>query len=62
MMRVLDIDLDFFLNDVCPFADVGQRPDVTGREPWKKEDVEHFLESRLLLSKTRPIPGRVFET
>ena len=62
MMRVLDIDLDFFLNDVCPFADAGQRPDVTGREPWKKEDVEHFLESRLLLSKTRPIPGRVFET
>lgn len=62
MMRVLDIDLDFFLNDVCPFADVGQRPDVKGREPWKEEDVVSFLETRLLLSKTRPIPGRVFET
>ncbi|MBR3928039.1 MAG: UPF0489 family protein [Clostridia bacterium] len=62
MMRVLDIDLDFFLNDVCPFADVGQRPDVRGREPWKEEDVVSFLETRLLLSKTRPIPGRVFET
>ena len=62
MMRVLDIDLDFFLADTCPFADVGQRPDVRGREPWKKEDVESFLETRLLLNKTRPIPGRVFET
>ncbi len=62
MMRVLDIDLDFFLADTCPFADVGQRPDGKGREPWKKEDVEKFLETRLMLSKTRPIPGRVFET
>ncbi len=62
MMRVLDIDLDFFLADTCPFAAVGQRPDGKGREPWKKEDVESFLETRLLLNKTRPIYGRVFET
>lgn len=61
-MRVLDIDLDFFLADVCPFAEEGKRPDVKGREPWEKEDVISFLETRLLLKKTRPIPGRVFET
>lgn len=62
MMRVLDIDLDFFLADVCPFADAGQRPDGKGREPWKKEEVVWFLETRLMLNKARPIPGRVFET
>lgn len=62
MMRVLDIDLDFFLKDVCPFAEAGQRPDGKGREPWPKEEVSAFLETRLLLDKTRPIPGRVFET
>lgn len=62
MNRALDIDLDFFLMDVCPFADEGQRPDGKGREPWSKEQVREYLEKRLLLSKARPIPGRVFET
>ncbi|MBQ3080268.1 MAG: UPF0489 family protein [Clostridia bacterium] len=62
MMRVLDIDLDFFLNDVCPFADEGSRPDVSGREPWDKERVSGFLTDNLGLKNTRPIPGRVFET
>lgn len=62
MMRVLDIDLDFFLKDVCPFADAGQRPDVTGREPWTREETAAFLETRLFLDKQRPIPGRIFET
>lgn len=62
MTRVLDIDLDFFLADVCPFADEGMRPDVQGCEPWPVNRVEAFLENRCLLDKKHPIPGRVFET
>ena len=34
MQRVLDIDLDFFLADCCPLAELGQRPNLTEHEPW----------------------------
>ena len=62
MQRVLDLDLDFFLADCCPLAEPGQRPSLIGHEPWTGEAVRSFLETRCLLSKERPIPGRVFET
>lgn len=32
-MRVLDIDLDFFLAGCCPLADKGRRPELFGHEP-----------------------------
>ena len=32
-MRVLDIDLDFFLADCCPLAELGHRPSLPGHEP-----------------------------
>ena len=62
MQRVLDLDLDFFLEDCCPMAEQGQRPSLVGHEPWAGEAVRAFLETRCLLSKERPIPGRIFET
>lgn len=62
VMRVLDIDLDFFLADCCPLADKGQRPDHLGHEPWAAADVIHFLEDQCGLSPDHPIPGAVFET
>lgn len=62
MNRILDIDLDFFLQDTCPFAEEGMRPDVLGREPWTKDEVRRYLEDNLRLKKERPIPGRIFET
>ena len=40
-MRVLDIDLDFFLADCCEPAPVGARPDAAGHEPWPS-GFEHF--------------------
>ena len=61
-MRVLDIDLDFFLADTCPLAAVGQRPVLTGHEPWSKEEVWRFLEENLRLDRNKPLPGRIFET
>ena len=62
MQRVLDMDLDFFLADCCPLSDVGRRPTLRGHEPWSPEAVRAFLEKDLLLSRERPIPGRVFLT
>ena len=61
-MRVLDIDLDFFLADCCPLADVGKRPCLEGHEPWPEEEVVAFLEEQCGLNKDAPIPGAVFET
>ena len=61
-MRVLDIDLDFFLADCCPLADMGERPELQGHEPWEEERVVRFLEEQCGLDASRPIPGRVFPT
>ena len=61
-MRVLDIDLDFFLTDTCPLAEIGKRPALKGHEPWSEEAVKRFLEGRLHLHPARPLPGRIFET
>lgn len=62
MMRVLDLDLDFFLADCCPLAALGERPELLGHEPWSADAVCAFLEQRCGLSKDRPTPGAVFET
>lgn len=61
-MRVLDIDLDFFLADCCPLAEPGERPVLSGHEPWAPERVRAFLEEQCGLSKARPLPGRIFDT
>lgn len=61
-MRVLDIDLDFFLSDCFPLADMGKRPDIMDKHVWKKEEVRAFLEKNCGLSLQNKVPGRVFET
>ena len=62
MMRVLDLDLDFFLADCCPLAKVGERPELSGHEPWKVEEVRAFLQENCGLSREKPTPGQWFET
>ena len=61
-MTILDIDLDFFLSDVCPLAEAGERPALEGHEPWEEARVRRFLEENCGLSASRPVPGRIFET
>ena len=55
-MRVLDIDLDFFLADCCPLAELGHRPSLPGHEPWEASAVRAFLENQCGLSRTAPKP------
>lgn len=62
MTRILDIDLDFFLSDTCPFAPVGQRPDTACARPWTAAETRKFLRENLRLNEHAPLPGRVFET
>lgn len=60
--RVLDLDMDFFLTDVCELADEGKRPSAGEAAAWSETDVRRFLEKNCGLSCERPVPGAVFET
>ncbi len=63
-MRVLDIDLDYFLD--CPVSgdEISKGTRVTSSEcvksVWDKIRVRNFFEKQLGLSKDRKIKGRVF--
>lgn len=55
-MRVLDIDLDYFLTGLCYPAEPGARPDEI---PCESEAfVRRFMEEQAGI--TRPVPGAVF--
>ena len=43
-MRVLDLDMDFFLTAPCPLAEYGERPDEGCAQAYSDEEVIRFLE------------------
>ncbi|TRW25355.1 hypothetical protein FMM05_08610 [Flavobacterium zepuense] len=60
-MRILDIDLDFFLDEIAHFRKRNnQRLDKRRYVPWNSGQVECFLEKSLGLNKSNPIPGYLF--
>jgi len=61
-MRVLDLDMDFFLSAPCPLVAPGERPDESCAEAWSDEAVTRFLEHQCGLSKESPLPGAIFDT
>ena len=61
-MRVLDLDMDFFLTAPCPLAPLGQRPDEETAQPYSDEEVIRFLEEQCGLSREHPVPGAIFDT
>lgn len=61
-MRVLDLDMDFFLSGPCPLAALGERPDESCAEVWSEEAVVRFLEEQCGLSADHPVPGAIFDT
>lgn len=63
-MRILDIDLDFFLDDITWDDGTGDRfVDGGGNyQPWSSADVRDFLETQCGLSAESPTPGKVVET
>lgn len=61
-MRFLDLDLDFFLNDVTYYSGCdGIRPGSEHRT-WSAYRVRRFLEGRCGLSHDAPVPGRTVES
>lgn len=58
-MRILSLDLDFFLNyPVTGRADdINSRPDNHGLVPWSSDEVVRYLEETLNLKA--PVPGKV---
>lgn len=61
-MRVLDLDMDFFLTDACPLARPGERPPERCAQPYADEEVIRFLEEQCALSRAHPVPGAIFDT
>lgn len=61
-MRVLDLDMDFFLSAPCPLAEYGARPDESCAEVYSDEEVIRFLEEQCGLSRAHPVRGAIFDT
>lgn len=61
-MKVLDLDMDFFLTDACPLAHRGERPAPSCAAPYAREEVVRFLEEQCGLSRAHPVPGAIFDT
>ncbi|MHA1240090.1 MAG: UPF0489 family protein [Promethearchaeota archaeon] len=59
MDRILDIDLDFFLNKVSDSREDSKRLDKNKYYPWRIDALRSFLENRCNLTKNIPIRGRV---
>ncbi len=61
-MRVLDLDMDFFLSGPCPLAEFGKRPAEACAQVYSDEEVIRFFEEQCGLSREHPIPGAIFDT
>lgn len=60
MTRILDLDLDFFLEEAAHWRDAGSgRLDPEDYPPWSRDDALAFLRDRCKL--TDPLPGFVVE-
>jgi len=58
-MRILDIDLDFFLNKRPEPSCSEERLNDADIYPWEKSKVERFLEEQCKLSKDEPVNGKI---
>ena len=59
-MRILDLDLDFFISDIAHFiSGDSERLDDKYYIPWSEKETRVFLEERCGLSKEKPIKGKI---
>jgi UPF0489 domain len=58
-MRVLDIDLDFFLDYVAWSRGEVERLEDHEYTPWSDQEVILFIEDQCGLSRSRLVPGRI---
>lgn len=60
-MKILDLDLDLFINEPAYWCEEGTRLSSNDYEPWSASTVRYFLEQQCGLSKKEPIPGKVVQ-
>lgn len=60
-MRILDIDMDFFLDGIAHWQTGDDRLNDEDFKPWKEKEFIRFLEDKCLLSKDNPIKGRIIK-
>ncbi|MGP4105488.1 hypothetical protein [Virgibacillus sp. L01] len=60
-MRILDIDMDFFLDGIAHWQNGEERLNDEDFKPWNEEEFKRFLEDKCLLSKDNPIKGRIIK-
>jgi hypothetical protein len=60
-VRVLDIDLDFFLDGIIYWASGDRRIDSKAFHPWSQRSVRKFLSKNCGIHQDRRIPGRIVE-
>jgi hypothetical protein len=58
-MRILDLDLDFFLNKIVFWKKNNKRLNEKDYIPWKKDKLINFLENQCNLSKDNKIDGKI---
>lgn len=62
-MKILDLDMDYFLNDFATFVSEScvkrLSEEYYGKEVWSEDRVRLFLEKNLGLSKEKRIKGRI---
>ncbi len=56
---MLDIDMDFFLDDIPYFITGNERLNEEYYTPWNEKEFRDFLENKCKLSKVQKIPGRI---
>ncbi len=60
--HVLDLDLDFFLDDIAYNRKGRRRLSSRLFQPWQPNEVRFFLEIKCGLSQQRRLPGKLVET
>lgn len=59
-MKILDIDLDFFLSEIAHFVDGDRLNEADGFIPWEESQVRRFLETNCGLNQNEPVRGCFF--
>lgn len=59
-MKILDIDLDFFLSEIAHFVDGDRLNEADGFLPWGETKVRRFLEINCGLKQNEPVKGCFF--
>jgi len=57
-MRVLELDLDFYLDHIAHCEDKDSRLSDTDYRPWTEDEVRRYLEEQCRLSINRPVKRR----